>query len=70
MSRIRKFLIGRQQDCDLVLDDSSVSRHHAEVVPAADGRHFITDRASTGGTFVWEGADWRRTAFKGEHHGN
>ncbi len=56
MSRIRVFLIGRHQDCDLKLDDSSVSRCHAEVVLTADGRYFITDRNSTGGTFVHRGS--------------
>ncbi len=71
MSRIKVFLIGRHQDCDLKLDDSSVSRCHAEVVLTADGRYFITDRNSTGGTFVHRGSDsdsdsgWRpvRQAF-------
>ncbi len=59
MSRIRTFLIGRHQDCDLRLDDDSVSRRHAEVVLTGDGHYFITDRASTGGTFVLDGSGWR-----------
>ncbi len=58
MSRVRTFVIGRHQDCDLVLDDTRVSRHHAEVVPMLDGRYYITDRNSTGGTFVRSGSGW------------
>ncbi|MGR3914978.1 MAG: FHA domain-containing protein [Gammaproteobacteria bacterium] len=59
MSRIKTHLIGRHPKCDLRLDDSSVSRRHAEVVLMPDGRYHITDRNSTGGTYVYENSDWR-----------
>ncbi len=60
MSRVKTFIIGRHQDCDLVLDDASVSRQHAEVVPMPDGHYYITDRSSTGGTFVHSDSGWER----------
>ena len=41
-----------------MLDDSRVSRRHAEVVLATDGRYFITDRNSTGGSFVYGNSGW------------
>ena len=60
MSRIRTYLVGRQQDCDLLLDDSTVSRRHAEVVLAPHGRYYLTDCNSAGGTYIHEGAGWRQ----------
>jgi len=50
--------IGRHRDCDIRIDEISVSGHHAviESVPNAylDGTvdYFITDSGSTNGTFV------------------
>jgi len=43
--------IGRRLDNNLVLDDSRVSRNHAEL-RAINGRYVIFDLNSTGGTFV------------------
>jgi len=44
-------LIGRSPDCDVFLDDVTVSRKHAEIV--RDGERFtITDLGSLNGTFV------------------
>lgn len=43
--------IGRQNDCTIVLADPNVSRHHAEVRPAADG-FAVFDLGSTNGTRV------------------
>ena len=60
MSRIQTYLIGRQQDCDLQLDDSTVSRRHAEVILAPDGRYYLTDCNSAGGTYIHESAGWRQ----------
>ncbi|APW59942.1 SpoIIE family protein phosphatase [Paludisphaera borealis] len=44
-------LIGRNQDCDVVLEPKSVSRRHAEVV-RRNGDFLIRDLASTRGTIV------------------
>ena len=60
MSRITTYLLGRDPRCDYCIDDVSVSRRHAELVPAPDGRFHVTDRGSTGGTFVRHGREWTR----------
>ena len=60
MSRLRTYIVGRDRGCDVRLDDASVSRHHAEVVRLSGGRLYVTDRATTNGTFVFDGHDWRR----------
>ena len=44
-------IIGRSRDCDIVLDDSNVSRRHAEIRPRGDG-WTITDLGSTNGVRV------------------
>jgi hypothetical protein len=43
--------IGRSPDCDIFLDDVTVSRKHA-VLTAADGKFRIEDQGSLNGTFV------------------
>ena len=60
MSRIATWTVGRSEDCDVVLDDGTVSRRHAEVVCLSDGRIHVTDCATTNGTFVQSGGGWRR----------
>ena len=59
MSRIRTYVVGRERGCDVRLDDPSVSRRHAEFVRLADGRLYVTDCATTNGTFVLERGEWR-----------
>jgi hypothetical protein len=44
-------LIGRSPDCDVFLDDVTVSRRHAEIVHEGDD-HVIRDLGSLNGTFV------------------
>ena len=44
--------IGRDDDCDLTLDDPEVSRRHASVKLLSDGRAEIADLDSGNGTFV------------------
>ena len=46
-----KIVIGRDFDCDIVLQSSDVSRRHA-VVEIVDGHTFIQDLKSSNGTFV------------------
>jgi len=46
-----KFILGRETDCHLVLDSSSVSRHHC-VLLLDDYTLRIRDLASKNGTFV------------------
>ncbi len=44
-------LIGRSPECDIFLDDVTVSRRHAEITRSGD-RFTITDLGSLNGTFV------------------
>lgn len=44
-------VLGRSRDCDLVLDDANVSRHHAEVRPSG-GSWTVRDLGSTNGVQV------------------
>jgi hypothetical protein len=44
-------LIGRSPDCDIFLDDVTVSRKHA-VLAERDGTFYIEDQGSLNGTFV------------------
>ncbi len=46
-----RVLIGRDESCNLVLDDDSVSRRHALLERTADG-FLVTDLGSTNGTYV------------------
>jgi hypothetical protein len=41
-------VLGRSRDCDVVLDDPNVSRHHAEVRPSG-GSWIVNDLGSTNG---------------------
>ena len=48
---VRPFLIGRELDCDVRIEDGRVSRKHVEV-SVEDGRWIIRDRQSGNGVFV------------------
>ena len=45
-------VVGRTKENDLFLDDASVSRYHASLVMAADGKILVADTGSSNGTFV------------------
>jgi hypothetical protein len=45
-------VIGRSPSADVVLADTSVAPHHAELVITADGRLHLTDCATDGGTWI------------------
>lgn len=47
----RPLVIGRGNDCDIRINDHSVSRRHARIQPGADG-YYAVDLQSTNGTFV------------------
>jgi DNA-binding SARP family transcriptional activator len=44
-------VLGRHPDCDVVIDDLSVSRRHAEI-RIVNGRHILFDLSSSNGTWV------------------
>ena len=60
MSRIATWTVGRSEDCDVVLDDGTVSRRHAEMVCLPDGRIHVADCGTTNGTFTHSAGGWRR----------
>lgn len=51
----RTFSIGRGRSCDIILAHDSVSRLHAEISFAEDGKLILTDCKSTCGTFLIQG---------------
>ena len=50
---MKTYVIGRSAFADIVLPDTSVAPRHAELVRTRDGRFYLTDCCSEGGT-------WRR----------
>ncbi|GIW13000.1 MAG: hypothetical protein KatS3mg062_0439 [Tepidiforma sp.] len=46
------FLLGRGPDCDVVIPDLAVSRHHAEIRHRSDGGLELRDLGSRNGTFL------------------
>ena len=46
-----RFTIGREADCDLVVDDDQISRHHVAIEKDGD-RTVVRDLGSRNGTFV------------------
>ncbi|HWG73443.1 MAG TPA: DUF3662 and FHA domain-containing protein [Acidimicrobiales bacterium] len=48
----KSLVMGRLPECDLVLADPNVSRRHAELRPAGNGRFEVADLGSTNGTRV------------------
>ena len=49
---LRTLVIGRSPSADVVIADASVAPHHAELVITDDGRLYLTDCATDGGTWV------------------
>jgi hypothetical protein len=49
---IARLRLGRYPNNDIVLDHSTVSAYHAEIIQRPDGRHEIIDRESRNGTRV------------------
>ena len=53
-------IIGRAKDADISISDATVSRRHAELAIAPDGKMVLSDQDSTGGTYLLIGNGWRR----------
>ena len=60
MSKIACYTIGRDTAASIPVQHETVSHIHAEVIPLPDGRVYVTDCASTNGTFLNEDGRWRR----------
>jgi predicted component of type VI protein secretion system len=44
-------VVGRSRDCEIVIEDAGISRHHAELRPGADG-WTVEDLGSTNGVLL------------------
>ena len=60
MSKIPHYTIGRDPSASVVLPHDTVSRIHAELIPITGGQVYVTDCASTGGTFIEESGRWQK----------
>jgi len=63
MSRFSVYSIGRSPDSDIVIEHPSVSSSHAELVVTADGRYYLNDCNSSGGTAFRKSSNdpWEKT---------
>ena len=48
----RPVVLGRSEDCDVVLDDRRISRHHCRLIPSGEGVWTLEDLESQTGTLV------------------
>ena len=46
------FVLGRQKDCDFVIDDALLSRHHCRVTADEKGDYWLEDLSSTNSTYL------------------
>ena len=60
MSKVPCYTVGRDASVAITLQHETVSRRHAELIPVPDGQIYITDCASTNGTFIDENGQWRK----------
>lgn len=51
---------GREPSCDIVLEDATLSRLHAQIELAEDGLVSVNDAGSSNGTFVKRNDNWIR----------
>lgn len=51
-------VIGRDETCDIVLEDSFVSRRHVRLDLSEDGDCRLVDLGSTNGTFIFRDAEY------------
>lgn len=59
-SRFSVYRIGRGSDVDIRIDDDSVSRVHAELIATQSGAYYLTDCASSRGSYVARNGEWQR----------
>ena len=57
-SSIATYVIGRSARADIVIGDATVSRLHAELVRGRNRTWYLTDRGSTGGTYLRNAGQW------------
>ncbi len=54
------YRIGRKRDNDIVIRNSTVSRHHAQLTDLGDGTFSLRDLGSTQGTYVHGADGWQK----------
>jgi pSer/pThr/pTyr-binding forkhead associated (FHA) protein len=59
---MREIVIGRDQGCDVVVNDPSVSRKHAKLIVTNGDLHVLSDFGSKHGTFIKEGGAWKQVS--------
>ena len=59
-SRFSVYRIGRGSGVDIQINDDSVSRVHAELIATQSGSYYLTDCASSGGSYVARNGEWKR----------
>ena len=59
-SRFYVYRIGRSSGVDIQINHDSVSRVHAELIATQSGSYYLTDCASSGGSYVARNGEWRR----------
>ncbi|MCG8558329.1 MAG: FHA domain-containing protein [Hyphomicrobiales bacterium] len=53
------YTIGRDDGNDIVIEELSVSRRHAQLVDLGDGRFRLVDVGSANGSYVQDAGNWR-----------
>lgn len=56
----RKYLIGKDAGCEIVLAHQSISKRHCTLIVTGDGTYFLSDMGSTYGVFVKKDGSWVR----------
>lgn len=55
---MQSYRVGRSRSCDVRLEDESISREHAVIVPRGDNTFELSDDGSMHGTYVEQDGDW------------
>ena len=53
------YTIGRGADNDIIIDEPSISRRHAELIAEPDGRYRLKDLGSSNGTHIQHDGGWQ-----------
>ena len=63
--RSKSYVLGRGQNCEVVVSDMACSRRHARVTVGGEGRGvFVEDLGSRNGTYVNDQRIWDRTSVR------
>jgi FHA domain len=57
---VASYRIGRKSDNDIVIQNSTVSRHHAELIDSGGGEYELRDLGSSQGTLVHDAKGWTK----------